>query len=56
MNVYFSGRLVAKVKEGICKGTLWALRRGATKPASAFWLKGGPRPEQPAFGTVVTEP
>ena len=54
MNIYFSGSLVAKVKEGICKGTLWALRRGAAKPASAFWLKGGPRPEQPVFPKVVT--
>ena len=53
-DVYFSGRFVAKVKEGICKGTLWALRRGAAKPASAFWLKGGPRPEQPVFPTVAT--
>ena len=44
VNVYLSGRLVAKVKEGICKGTLWALRRGVAKPCSAFWLKGGPRP------------
>jgi NADH:ubiquinone reductase (H+-translocating) len=54
MDVYFSGRLVAKVKEGICKGTLWALRRGAHKPKSAFWLRGGPRPQQPVFPKVVT--
>src|SRR6478735_9667276 len=40
VDVYFSGRLVAKVKEGICRGTLWALRRGSRKPGSAFWLKG----------------
>ncbi|MCV7301151.1 FAD-dependent oxidoreductase [Mycobacterium barrassiae] len=54
VDVYFSGRLIAKVKEGICKGTLWALRRSARKPGSAFWLKGGPRPEQPVFPKVVT--
>ncbi len=54
VDVYFSGRLVAKVKEGICKGTLWALRRSARKPGSGFWLKGGPRPEQPVFPKVVT--
>ncbi len=54
VDVYFSGRLVAKIKEGICKGTLWALRRGARKPAAAFWLKGGPRPAQPVASKVVT--
>lgn len=54
VDVYFSGRLVAKVKEGICRGTLWALRRGARKPGSAFWLKGGPRPQQPVLPKVVT--
>ncbi|AEV73917.1 NADH dehydrogenase, FAD-containing subunit [Mycolicibacterium rhodesiae NBB3] len=54
VDVYFSGRFVAKVKEGICKGTLWALRRGARKPSAAFWLKGGPRPEQPVFPKVLT--
>ncbi|MGO4446495.1 NAD(P)/FAD-dependent oxidoreductase [Mycobacterium sp. 2YAF39] len=57
VDVYFSGRLVAKIKEGICKGTLWALRREAAKPGTTFWLKGGPRPEQPVFAPkVVTEP
>ena len=44
MDVYFSGRLVAKIKEAICKGTLWGMRREARKPGSSFWLKGGPRP------------
>ena len=53
VNVYFSGRVIAKVKERICKGTLWGLRRGAAKPESAFWLKGGPRPEQPTFAPKV---
>lgn len=49
VNVYATGRLVASVKEAVCKGTLWALRREAAKPGSAFWFKGGPRPEQPAY-------
>ena len=53
VNFYFSGRLAAKVKEAICKGTLWGLRRAARKPESAFWLKGGPRPTEFA-PTVVT--
>ena len=56
VNLYFTGRMVASVKEAVCKGTLWALRREATKPGSAFWFKGGPRPEQPVFAPkVVTE-
>ena len=56
VNLYFTGRMVASVKEAVCKGTLWALRREATKPGSAFWFKGGPRPEQPVFvPQVVTE-
>lgn len=50
VNVQFRGRVVASVKEAVCKGTLWALRREAAKPGSAVWLKGGPRPEQ-AVGT-----
>ncbi|BBX00747.1 FAD-dependent oxidoreductase [Mycolicibacterium moriokaense] len=54
VDVYFSGRLIAKVKEGICKGTLWALRRSARKPGATFWLKGGPRPEQPVYPKVAT--
>jgi NADH:ubiquinone reductase (H+-translocating) len=44
VNVYFTGRLAAKVKEAICKGTVWGLGREARKPGSTFWLKGGPRP------------
>ena len=56
VNVYFSGRLTAKLKEAICKGTLWGMRREARKPGSTFWFKGGPRPEQPSFAPkVVTE-
>jgi NADH:quinone reductase (non-electrogenic) len=55
VNLYVSGRIVASVKEAVCKGTLWALRREAAKPGSAFWFKGGPRPEQPAYPKVVAE-
>ena len=56
MNFYISGRLTARLKEAICKGTLWGLRREGRKPGSAFWFKGGPRPEQPVFAPqVVTE-
>lgn len=56
VNLYLSGRLTARVKEAICKGTLWGMRREARKPGSTFWFKGGPRPEQPSFAPkVVTE-
>jgi NADH:ubiquinone reductase (H+-translocating) len=53
VNVYLSGRLAASVKEAICKGTLWGLRREARKPGSTFWFKGGPRPEHPVFAPQV---
>jgi NADH dehydrogenase len=56
VNGYLTSRLTAKVKEGICKGTLWGLRREARKPGTTFLLKGGPRPEHPAFApNLVTE-
>ncbi|HJT92694.1 MAG TPA: FAD-dependent oxidoreductase [Mycobacterium sp.] len=56
VNFYVSGRMAASLKEAVCKGTLWALRREARKPGSTFWFKGGPRPQQPAFTPqVVTE-
>ena len=55
-NLYFSGRIVASIKEAVCKGTLWGMRREARKPGSTFWFKGGPRPEQPVYAPkVVTE-
>lgn len=49
VSLYLSGRLIASVKQAICKGTLWGQRREARKPGAAFWLKGGPRPQQPVF-------
>ena len=56
VNIYFTGRIVAPIKEAVCKGTLWAMRREASKPGSAFWFKGGKRPEQPVWAPqVVTE-
>jgi NADH dehydrogenase len=56
VNPYFTGRFVASIKEAVCKSTLWTMRREAAKPGSAFWLKGGPRPEKPAFDpNVVAE-
>ena len=53
---YLRGRLGASIKEAICKGTVWGLRREARKPGSTFVLKGGKRPSQQLFEPeVVTE-
>jgi NADH dehydrogenase len=46
VNAYLGGRVAAKMKEAICKGTLWGLRREARKPGSTFSFKGGPRPTE----------
>jgi NADH dehydrogenase len=46
VNAFLGGRAAASVKEAICKGTLWAIRREAAKPGSYRWLKGGKRPAQ----------
>ncbi|OBI06828.1 NAD(P)/FAD-dependent oxidoreductase [Mycobacterium scrofulaceum] len=46
VNVAIGGRTAASIKEAICKGTLWAIRREAAKPGSYLWLKGGKRPAQ----------
>jgi len=57
VNFYIGGRLAAPLKEAICKGTVWGVRREGRKPGSTFWGKGGPRPEQPEFAPeVVTTP
>ena len=53
VNFYIGGRLGASIKEAVCKGTLWGIRREARKPGSTFWLKGGKRPEQPVFAVVT---
>jgi NADH:ubiquinone reductase (H+-translocating) len=46
VNVVVGGRSAASVKEAICKGTLWALRREAAKPGSYQWRKDSKRPAQ----------
>jgi NADH:ubiquinone reductase (H+-translocating) len=56
VNVMVEGRFGASVKETICKGTLWSIRREAAKPGSYFWLKGGARPARvPAGGQVALQ-
>jgi len=53
---YVGGRIGASIKEAICKGTVWGIRREAHKPGSMPWFKGGTRPLQPVFEPeVVTE-
>lgn len=56
VNLYLGGRAAASLKEAICKGTLWAIRREAAKPGSYPWLKGGKRPAQAPAGEQVTAP
>ncbi|BBY24823.1 NAD(P)/FAD-dependent oxidoreductase [Mycobacterium stomatepiae] len=55
VNVALGGRTTAAIKEGICRGTLWAIRREAAKPGSYFWIKGGSgsRPSQTADEQVA---
>lgn len=45
-NYYIGGRVAAKLKETICKGTLWGIRRAARKPSAVFVMKGGKRAER----------
>ena len=46
VNIAVGGRSAASIKEAICKGTVWAIRREAAKPGSYYWLKGGKRSAQ----------
>lgn len=43
---YIGGRVAASIKEMVCKGTLWQLRREAAKPGSYVWMRGGKRAER----------
>jgi NADH dehydrogenase len=57
VNFYIGGRLGAALKEAVCKGTLWGIRREARKPGSSVWVKGGARPSQPVLEPeVASEP
>jgi NADH dehydrogenase len=56
VNFYIGGRIAAALKEAVCKGTLWGLRREARKPGSTFYFKGRARHGQPVVAPqVVTE-
>ncbi|OBJ93150.1 NAD(P)/FAD-dependent oxidoreductase [Mycobacterium sp. 1245852.3] len=53
VNMYLGGRAAASLKEAICKGTLWSIRREAAKPGSYRWIKGGKRPAQSPEGVAA---
>jgi NADH:ubiquinone reductase (H+-translocating) len=53
VNFYFGGRLGGMLKEAVCKGTVWGIRREARKPGSTVWFKGGRRASQPAAEVVA---
>lgn len=44
VRLYIGGRMAASIKEMVCKGTVWGLRKEAAKPGWYQWLKGGNRP------------
>lgn len=54
VNVHIGGRLGAAIKEVVCKGTLYGIRRESRKPGSTPWFKGGERPSQPVDGVLTT--
>lgn len=56
ISVAIGGRFGAPIKEAVCKGTVWGIRREAAKPGWYRWLKGGKRPQQTAdtADTAVT--
>jgi NADH dehydrogenase len=44
INPFIGGRPAAAIKEAVCRGAVWVIRREAAKPGSYRWLKGGKRP------------
>ena len=56
VNFYFGGRLARKLKEAVCKGTVWGLRHEARKPGSALLSRAAGTVEQQSAPQVVTNP
>jgi NADH:ubiquinone reductase (H+-translocating) len=54
LNLFIGGRFAASIKEAVCKGTVWGIRREAAKPGWYRWLKGGKRAERLATEAVTT--
>jgi NADH dehydrogenase len=52
LNLFVGGRVAASVKEAVCKGTVWGLRKEAAKPGWYRWLKGGKRAQRLAAEVV----
>jgi NADH dehydrogenase len=52
LNLFIGGRIAASIKEAICKGTVWGIRKEAAKPGWYRWLKGGKRAERLADEAV----
>lgn len=48
VKLYIGGRMGARIKEMTCDLGVAKIRREARTPGSLRWVKGGPRPEQPA--------
>ncbi|GAA1871432.1 FAD-dependent oxidoreductase [Pseudonocardia ailaonensis] len=47
-DVIVTGRAAAAIKEFVCKGTVFGLKREARKPGATPWLKGGAKVDRPA--------
>ncbi len=52
LNLVIGGRVAASIKEAVCKGTVWGIRKEAAKPGWYRWLKGGKRAQRLAAGAV----
>jgi NADH dehydrogenase len=52
LNLFIGGRVAASIKEAVCKGTVWGLRKEAAKPGWYRWLKGGKRAQRLASEAV----
>ncbi len=52
LNLFVGGRVAASVKEAVCKGTVWGLRKEAAKPGWYRWLTGGKRAQRLAAEVV----
>jgi NADH dehydrogenase len=52
LNLFVGGRVAASVKEAVCKGTVWGLRKEAAKPGWYRWFKGGKRAQRLAAAVV----
>jgi NADH dehydrogenase len=46
LDLFIGGRFAASIKELVCKGTVWGIRREAAKPGWYRWLKGGKRAQR----------